>query len=57
MTFTRGAMDMMFAAGKQSAIVIEIGSTINGEGAIPNMQCVIAPIDTVGPAIFYYPFL
>jgi hypothetical protein len=57
MTFTIGAIDMIFAAGKQSAIVIEIGRTINGEGAIPNIQCVIAPMETVGPAIFIILFL
>jgi hypothetical protein len=52
-TLTIGANAIMFAAGRQSVSVIEMGSTINVEGAAPKVHIVIAPIDTVGPAIFY----
>ncbi len=51
--FIKGTMEKILAAGKQSVIVMVNGGTINGVGAAPNAHFTRAPIETVGPAIFY----
>jgi hypothetical protein len=56
-TLTIGAIAIIFAAGMQSVIVSDVGSTIRVEGAAPNGHIVRAPIDTVGPGIFIILFL
>lgn len=48
---TMGIIAIILAPGIKSVKVIEMGRTINVDGAIPKEHIVNAPIDTVGPAI------
>jgi hypothetical protein len=46
MMFTIGMWSMMFAAGGPSHRTLFFGSTTRLDGAAPNVQVIIAPIDT-----------